>query len=63
MSGIEPGDYVRIGDSPLTWFVVAIYPADQSANGPLASLTSGQTERHRYEPVANLTLHTRASIE
>jgi hypothetical protein len=62
MSGIQPGDYVRVGDSDLTWFVRAIYPEDSSAFGPLAHLSSGLTERSRYEPVANLTLFKRAEV-
>lgn len=62
MFGIDPGDYVRVGDSDLTWFVRAIYP-EESANGPLAHLISGQTERSRYELVHNLTLHRKGAFD
>lgn len=62
MSGIQPGDYVRIGDSDLTWFVQAIHP-DASAYGDLAHLRSGQTERSRYEPVSSLTLYRSAEFD
>lgn len=59
----DPGDYVTIGNSVLTWQIAAIYPEDQSANGRVARLISGQTERMRYEPVANLTLFKRGDAE
>lgn len=62
MSEIDPGDFVTIGDSTLTWFVQAIHP-DASAYGSLAHLTSGQTERSRYEPVANLTLFRKGAFD
>lgn len=62
MSGINPGDYVRVGDSDLTWFVQAIHP-NASAYGDLAHLRSGQTGRSRYEPVASLTLFRSAEFE
>ena len=63
MFGIDAGDYVRIGDSDLTWFVRAIYPADSSAFGPLAHLVSGQSERSRTEPVANLRLYRKQEFD
>jgi hypothetical protein len=62
MSRIYAGDYVTIGDSALTWFVKAIH-YDQSANGPLAHLVSGQTERNRYEPLSHLTLFKSGDAE
>lgn len=60
---LDAGDYVTIGNSVLTWQIAAIYPEDQSANGPLARLISGQSERTRYEPLANLTLFKRGDAE
>lgn len=63
MFGIDAGDYVRIGDSDLTWFVKAIHPADSSAQGPLAHLVSGQTERSRYEPVVHLRLYRKQEFD
>lgn len=62
MSRVDPGDYVQVGDSALTWFVQAIYP-EESANGPLAHLTSGQTERSRYESVSNLTVFRKGAFD
>jgi hypothetical protein len=63
MSHIDPGDFVTVGDSTLTWFVQAIYPEDSSAFGPLAHLTSGQTERSRVEPVSNLHLFKKGAFD
>lgn len=55
---IEAGDYVTIGDNELSWLVEAIHP-DASANGPQATLASGQSGRRRYEPIDRLTIHTK----
>lgn len=63
---IEPGDHVRIGASRLTWKVVG-HPSLSWGHGETRDqgvvrvlLRSGQTERHRIEPLANLHLHTKA---
>lgn len=57
MNGIDPGDYVTIGDSDLTWCVldIAYYPEKISA--ACGILESGQTGRRRIEPMRNLKIY------
>lgn len=54
------GDYVTISDEPfaLTWEITAIDPKG-SANGPLFTLVSGQSNRKRYETADKLTPYRR----
>lgn len=52
---IEVGDFVRVGKSSLTWKVVGLPQLTRS----WATLESGQTGRHRYEPLTNLRLHSK----
>lgn len=47
---LERGDIVRIKQNALTWEVLSVRRG-------IALLKSGQTERKRYEPVHNLTIH------
>ena len=51
---VQEGDFVTVGRSSLTWRVLNI-------DGRNALLKSGQSNRTRTEPVANLVYHSRYS--
>lgn len=62
------GDNVYVGPVPRTdfdrrvhWVIERISPANHS--DPVARLISPLSDRHRFERVANLTLHSRGSLD